>query len=147
MTAVCFHRSGLDRNIMDEVQIILEKSFDMAYEDEYFMENENYMHFYAIHDGKVVSYLTYNAYESTIYNVCTSPEKRRRGYTKTLLRYAIDTVENDTVFLYVDEWNMSARWLYEKLGFTYIFKGRDELLMRHKRGWLTRLLRFLSCKN
>lgn len=142
--------------ILGEVKVILENSFGTPYEDEFFTDNFGVMHFYSVENGKVVSYLTYRTFESTLYNVCTKPDKRRTGSARALLKYTLDILESDTVYLYVDNYNVDARRLYESVGFTYVMKELTDtntepevqLMMKHERSLLKMLWKLLyRCSN
>jgi len=52
-----------------------------------------------------------------IYNVCTTPRYRRKGFAKLLLSYIIQTLKNVDIFLHVDPANRAARALYNSTGF------------------------------
>ena len=84
-------------------------------------EPESYFDFdvtIAEKDGKVCGFMVTRDLtgEVEVLNLATSPEFRRQGVARTLLR----SVETNAVFLEVRESNEAARKLYENLGFTVV---------------------------
>lgn len=145
----CLNNTVLEWDLLNEVRTILEKSFDTTFDDEDLIANKDYLHFYCVEDGKVVSYLTYDIDKFTIYNVCTSPDKRRTGYASALLRYALNVIKSDIVYLYVDDWNTGAKSLYENLGFRFVMivnyteQNEVKFLMRYNRNVLQKMWQLL----
>ena len=77
----------------------------------------------AVEDSKVVGFLAFEQImdEGSIVEVAVSPDHRRRGIARALIREALQVCEGlRTVFLEVREGNAPAVALYESLGFERI---------------------------
>ena len=66
-----------------------------------------------------------------IYSVLIFPEYRGKGYSKELMRLAIEKISSSTVFLYVNKANEVAINLYLQIGFKEVDTHGEEILMRY----------------
>lgn len=68
-----------------------------------------------------------------IYSVLIFPEYRGRGYSKDLMRLAIEKCATSSVYLYVNQENETAINLYHRIGFHNVGVRDDENLMRYEK--------------
>jgi [ribosomal protein S18]-alanine N-acetyltransferase len=101
-------------------------------------------------DERLVGFLIVNMqgpFAGYIQTVCVHPEHRGRGLGGRLVGWAEERILRDSpnVFMCVSSFNLDARRLYERLGYTvvgelkdYIVRGHSELLLRKSTGpWAT----------
>ena len=78
-----------------------------------------------------------------IQTICVRPDQRGRGLGAALIGWAEQRIllQSPNVFLCVSSFNVSARRLYERLGYevvgcfrSYVIREHDELLLRKTRG-------------
>ena len=107
------------------------------------LENKIAVYIVAISDGKILGYIgIWNVCgEAEIINIAVRPEERRKGVGKFLLEEIFSYLrENDvsSLNLEVRESNISARSLYEKLGFEIIgerkkyYDGKETAILMKK---------------
>lgn len=107
------------------------------------LENKIAVYLVAISDGKILGYIgIWNVCgEAEIINIAVRPEERRKGVGKFLLEEIFSYLRENEVSslnLEVRESNISARSLYEKLGFEIIgerkkyYDGKETAILMKK---------------
>ena len=83
------------------------------------------------------------AFVGYLQTICIAPDFRGLGLGSALVGFAEERIfrEHPNVFLCVSSFNLAARRLYERLGYTvvgelsdYLVAGHSEILMRKSRG-------------
>jgi len=84
-------------------------------------------HYYIMVENKIVSYL--ELYRSRIFNLCTHPDFRNRGYAKQLIQHVIENSKLQDLYLYCGKDNIVAKNLYSSFGFQNLIEYKEDNFM------------------
>lgn len=129
---------------LDQIYAIESRSFSDAWTREQILEDlmtESLPEYFVMEvDNQIVGYLLkrFAGGEMDILNIAVDPAHRGHGYGKILMRFALDSVpENTPVYLEVRKSNNIAIQLYIAMGFSqvgsrsaYYQDGEDAFLMK-----------------
>lgn len=138
---MCEYISELNKEDIKEL-LIYEKNFPNPWSELAFLVefDGEYNKTLAIRNEKeIIAYIFYSEYfdEININHFAVNPQYRRKGYATKLLKYLVNNMNNQLLYLEVNTSNISAINLYKKFGLeiirtreNYYGKGQDAYIMQ-----------------